>query len=42
MPSRGESRRRPMTLTQKILAHHAIGLPRPWVETGDMLRLRVD
>ncbi len=34
--------RRPMPLTQKILAHRAIGLPRPWVETGDMLRLRVD
>jgi aconitate hydratase/homoaconitate hydratase len=33
-----------MTLTQKILAHHAIGLPhtRPYVETGDMLRVRVD
>src|SRR5215472_10676252 len=31
-----------MTLTQKILAQHAIGLARPYVETGDMLRLRVD
>jgi aconitate hydratase/homoaconitate hydratase len=31
-----------MTLTQKILAQHAIGLTRPYVETGDMLRLRVD
>ena len=41
MPSRVE-RCRPMTLTQKILAHHAIGLVRPWVEAGDMLRLRVD
>ena len=32
----------PMTLTQKILANHAIGLTRPWVETGDMLQIRVD
>ena len=31
-----------MTLTQKILAQHAIGLPRPWVEAGDVLRIRVD
>jgi 3-isopropylmalate dehydratase small subunit len=34
--------RRPMTLTQKILAHHAIGLTRPWVQEGDMLQIRVD
>lgn len=34
--------RRPMTLTQKILAHHAIGLDRPWVQAGDVLQLRVD
>src|SRR5258708_7797365 len=34
--------RRPMTLTQKILAQHAVGSQRPWVETGDMLRVRVD
>ncbi|HWV37526.1 MAG TPA: aconitase family protein [Vulgatibacter sp.] len=34
--------RKPMTLTQKILAAHAIGLRRPWVETGDLLRIRVD
>jgi len=33
---------RPMTLTQKILAHHAVNLERPWVETGDILRVRVD
>ena len=32
----------PMTLTQKILAHHALGLTKPYVETGDMLRVRVD
>lgn len=32
----------PMTLTQKILAHHARGLPRPWVQAGDILRIRVD
>ena len=31
-----------MTLTQKILAQHAIGLQRPWVEAGDVLRVRVD
>jgi aconitate hydratase/homoaconitate hydratase len=31
-----------MTLTQKILAHHAVNLERPWVETGDILRVRVD
>jgi aconitate hydratase/homoaconitate hydratase len=31
-----------MTLTQKILAQHAVGSQRPWVETGDMLRVRVD
>src|SRR5712692_1647722 len=33
---------RPMTLTQKILAHHAQGLSRPWVEAGDILKIRVD
>jgi 3-isopropylmalate dehydratase small subunit len=32
----------PMTLTQKILAHHAVTLPRLWAQTGDMLRIRVD
>jgi len=32
----------PMTLTQKILAHHAVNLERPWAETGDILRVRVD
>jgi 3-isopropylmalate dehydratase small subunit len=40
--SDGWTHTRPMTLTQKILAHHAIGLARPWVETGDMLQVRVD
>ncbi|MSP61581.1 MAG: 3-isopropylmalate dehydratase [Myxococcales bacterium] len=34
--------RRPMTLTQKILAAHAVGHPRPWVQAGDILRVRVD
>src|ERR1700687_6258807 len=34
--------RGPMTLTQKILAHHAQGLSRPWVETGDILKICVD
>jgi 3-isopropylmalate dehydratase small subunit len=33
---------KPMTLTQKILAHHALGLERPWVQAGDLLRIRVD
>jgi aconitate hydratase/homoaconitate hydratase len=33
---------KPMTLTQKILADHAIGLQRPWVEAGDILRIGVD
>jgi aconitate hydratase/homoaconitate hydratase len=31
-----------MTLTQKVLAHHARGLARPWVQAGDVVRLRVD
>lgn len=31
-----------MTLTQKVLAHHARGLTRPWVRAGDIVRLRVD
>jgi aconitate hydratase/homoaconitate hydratase len=34
--------RKPMTLTQKILAHHARGLVRPWVQAGDILQVRVD
>jgi len=34
--------RKPMTLTQKILCHHAVGLKRPWVETGDTVRIRAD
>lgn len=33
---------RPMTLTQKILAAHAVSLPRSWVAAGDMLQVRVD
>lgn len=32
----------PMTLTQKILAHHAKGLRRPWVQAGDILQISVD
>src|SRR6266446_405393 len=32
----------PMTLTQKILAAHARGLPRPWVAVGDVLQISVD
>ncbi|HEX9036876.1 MAG TPA: aconitase family protein [Ktedonobacterales bacterium] len=32
----------PMTLTQKILAHHAVNLERPWTQAGDILRVRVD
>ena len=31
-----------MTLTQKILAHHALGLDRPWVQAGDILQVAVD
>lgn len=31
-----------MTLSQKILAHHARGLDRPYVKSGDVLRIRVD
>jgi aconitate hydratase/homoaconitate hydratase len=31
-----------MTLTQKILCHHAVGLRRPWVETGEILRIKAD
>src|ERR1043165_9334651 len=34
--------RKPMTLTKKILAHHASGLTRPWVQAGDILQIRVD
>src|SRR5437588_1637168 len=34
--------RRPMTLTQKILAAHARNLPRPWVQAGDVLQVTVD
>ena len=37
-----QTQRRPMTLTQKILAQHAVALPRPWVQAGDMLQIRVD
>ncbi|HKS69952.1 MAG TPA: aconitase family protein, partial [Ktedonobacterales bacterium] len=36
------TQRRAMTLTQKILAQHAVALPRPWVQAGDMLQIRVD
>jgi 3-isopropylmalate dehydratase small subunit len=32
----------PMTLTQKILAHHAVNLEHPWAQTGDIIRVRVD
>ncbi|MGE5334336.1 MAG: aconitase family protein [Nitrososphaerota archaeon] len=38
----GGQKSQPMTLTQKILAQHTVSLPRPWVQTGDMLRIRVD
>ncbi len=31
-----------MTLTQKILAHHARGLARPWVQAGDIVQIKVD
>ena len=36
------SPRKPMTLTQKILAAHARSLPRPWVQAGDVLQVSVD
>lgn len=36
------SDRRPMTLTEKILCHHAVGLHRPWVQAGDTIRIRAD
>src|SRR5215204_6430517 len=42
MKQRHPESRRPMTLTQKILAAHARGLSRPWVQAGDLLRIRVD
>jgi aconitate hydratase/homoaconitate hydratase len=43
-PSRTPERaaRRPMTLTQKILLHHAVGLTRHWVEPGDVIRIKAD
>ena len=31
-----------MTLTQKILAAHARGLTRPWVQAGDIIQIAVD
>ena len=31
-----------MTLTAKILAHHARGLTRPWVTAGEIVRVKVD
>jgi len=34
--------RKPMTLTQKILAAHAKNLARPWVQAGDVLQVSVD
>lgn len=34
--------RKPMTLTEKILCHHAVGLRRPWVETGEIVRIKAD
>ena len=33
---------KPMTLTQKIMAQHALALERPWVEAGDIVQIRVD
>ena len=33
---------KPMTLTQKIPCQHAVGLKRPWVETGETIRIKVD
>ena len=39
---RSTATRHPMTLTQKILAHHAQGLVRPYVQAGDILQIAVD
>jgi aconitate hydratase/homoaconitate hydratase len=36
------SNRKPMTLTQKILAAHAKNLSRPYVQAGDVLQVAVD
>jgi aconitate hydratase/homoaconitate hydratase len=33
---------RPLTMTQKILAHHALGLSKPYLQAGDMVRVSVD
>ncbi len=41
-PADNRQSQHPMTLTQKILAAHAVGLTRPWVQTSDMLQIRVD
>lgn len=35
-------KKRPMTLTEKILLQHAIGWPRPELAPGDIVRIRVD
>jgi 3-isopropylmalate dehydratase small subunit len=39
---RAQPATRPMTLTQKILLDHAVGLSRAWVEAGDVLQIAVD
>src|SRR5215472_10102657 len=39
---RSTATRHPMTPTQKILAHHARGLVRPYVQAGDILQIAVD
>lgn len=36
------AKRHPMTLTEKILCHHAVGLRRPFVTTGEIVRIKVD
>src|SRR5690606_41654325 len=41
-PRRSSPMRRALTQTQKILAAHTIGLTRPWVQAGDVIRIRVD
>ncbi len=42
MSARAKPAAHPMTLTQKILADHAVGLTRPWVQAGDVLQIKVD
>ena len=42
MASNGDVERRPMTVSQKILVHHALGLDVPYVESGTVIRVAPD